>query len=77
MLCVSALKLVVCKCAETCNSGLKFEGALRERMGTVEVADQVEILQHVIAKGFVDPARVAVEGTTCSSCFTVCMCVYV
>jgi dipeptidyl-peptidase 9 len=42
--------------------GLKFEGYIRCRMGTVEVQDQVEGLQYLIAKGLVDPARIAVFG---------------
>jgi dipeptidyl-peptidase 9 len=42
--------------------GLKFEGYLREKMGTVEVQEQVQGVSHLIQKGFVDPERVAVRG---------------
>ncbi len=44
------------------SSGLLFEGEIRERMGTVEVQDQVEAVRHCVQQGFVDPARVAVTG---------------
>mmetsp|Transcript_20072 Transcript_20072/g.32933 ORF Transcript_20072/g.32933 Transcript_20072/m.32933 type:complete len:861 (+) Transcript_20072:128-2710(+) len=42
--------------------GLEFEGALRNRMGQVEIADQVDGLLHLVALGMVDPLRIAVTG---------------
>lgn len=42
--------------------GLKFEGYLRNCMGTMEVQEQVEGLTHLIKGGIVDPERIAVTG---------------
>jgi dipeptidyl-peptidase 4 len=42
--------------------GLEFEGAIAERMGTVEVDDQVDGVRHAQAKGWVDGDRVGVYG---------------
>jgi len=42
--------------------GLDFEAALRHRMGSVEVDDQVDGVKWLVAQGIVDPARVAVSG---------------
>jgi dipeptidyl-peptidase-4 len=42
--------------------GLKFEGALRHRMGTVEVEDQVAGVRWLAERGLADPARVGVKG---------------
>lgn len=44
------------------NRGLAFEGALRRRMGTVEVADQVALVHHLVDAGIADPGRVGVYG---------------
>lgn len=43
--------------------GVQFESHLRRRLGTVELADQVEVLR-ILAKqlGFVDLNRVAIHG---------------
>ncbi|XP_028672429.1 dipeptidyl peptidase 9 [Erpetoichthys calabaricus] len=47
----------------SCQRGLNFEGALRNRMGQVEIEDQVEGLQYVAEKyKFVDMSRVAIHG---------------
>ncbi|MGH0188011.1 UNVERIFIED_CONTAM: hypothetical protein FKN15_027716 [Acipenser sinensis] len=47
----------------SCQRGLKFEGALRNSMGQVEIEDQVEGLQYVAEKySFVDLSRVAIHG---------------
>lgn len=54
--------------------GVKFEGYLRKRMGTVELADQVEILQKLSNQlGYIDMSRVAIHGWSygewcCNSC---------
>ena len=42
--------------------GLRFEGYLRNSMGTVEVQEQVDGLTHLIKSGVVDPERIAVTG---------------
>jgi dipeptidyl-peptidase 9 len=42
--------------------GLKFEGYLRNCMGTMEVQEQVDGLTHLIKSGIVDPERIAVTG---------------
>ncbi len=42
--------------------GLKFEGALRHRMGTVEVEDQVAGVRWLVEQGLADPERVGVKG---------------
>ena len=42
--------------------GLAFEGALRHRMGTVEVDDQVRLVESLVAEGTTDPARVGIYG---------------
>lgn len=43
--------------------GVKFEGYLRKRMGTVELADQVEILKKLSNQlGYIDMDRVAIHG---------------
>lgn len=42
--------------------GLHFEGQLKHKMGTVEVQDQVEGLQHLQKLGIVDPSRVCITG---------------
>jgi dipeptidyl-peptidase-4 len=42
--------------------GLKFEGALRHRMGTVEVEDQVAGARWLMQHGLADPQRVGVKG---------------
>lgn len=42
--------------------GLAFEGALRHRMGTVEVDDQVALVRSLVDEGIADPARVGIYG---------------
>ncbi len=42
--------------------GLKFEGALARRMGTVEVRDQVDAVNFAKSKGWVDGDRVGICG---------------
>ncbi|XP_042562511.1 dipeptidyl peptidase 9 isoform X2 [Clupea harengus] len=47
----------------SCQRGLKFEGALKNKMGQVEIEDQVEGLEYVAEKyKFVDMSRVAIHG---------------
>ena len=42
--------------------GLAFEGAIKHRMGTVEVDDQVDGVRWLVEQGLADPARVGVTG---------------
>lgn len=42
--------------------GLAFEGALRHRMGTVEVDDQIDGVRWLVEQGLADPERVGVFG---------------
>jgi dipeptidyl-peptidase-4 len=42
--------------------GLAFEGAIKHRMGTVEVNDQVDGVHWLVEQGLADPARVGVTG---------------
>jgi len=42
--------------------GLNFEGHLKNRMGTVELRDQIEGLSLLIEKGIVDPDRICITG---------------
>jgi dipeptidyl-peptidase 4 len=42
--------------------GMAFESALRQRMGTVEVDDQVDGVRWLVEQGLADPARVGVTG---------------
>ncbi|XP_048470153.1 dipeptidyl peptidase 9 isoform X1 [Rhincodon typus] len=47
----------------SCQRGLLFEGALKNKMGQVEIEDQVEGLHWVAEKyGFIDLNRVAIHG---------------
>uniref|UniRef100_UPI00398E7175 dipeptidyl peptidase 8-like n=1 Tax=Pristiophorus japonicus TaxID=55135 RepID=UPI00398E7175 len=55
--------VVVIDSRGSCHRGLKFEGALKYKMGQVEIEDQVEGLQYLAAKhSFVDMERVAIHG---------------
>ena len=42
--------------------GHAFETPIYHRMGKIELADQLEGIQYLIAQGFVDPARVGIYG---------------
>lgn len=42
--------------------GLAFEGALKHRMGTIEVDDQVDGVRWLVARQLADPARIGVYG---------------
>jgi len=44
------------------NRGKKFENYLYRGFGTVEVADQVAGVKHLIAKGFIDSERIGFSG---------------
>lgn len=44
--------------------GLVFEGAIRRRMGTVEVEDQVDGVRWLVEQGLADPARVGIFGAS-------------
>jgi dipeptidyl aminopeptidase/acylaminoacyl peptidase len=53
---------VMC-CIKSLFFHFKFESYIRRRLGTVELADQVEVLR-ILAKqlGFIDLNRVAIHG---------------
>lgn len=42
--------------------GAAFEGCVRHRLGTVEVADQVMLVRWAVGQGLADPARVGIYG---------------
>jgi dipeptidyl-peptidase 9 len=43
--------------------GVNFESHLKRRLGTVELADQVEVLRILAKKlGFIDMNRIAIHG---------------
>jgi dipeptidyl-peptidase 4 len=42
--------------------GIRFEGALKHKMGTVEVEDQVDGVRWLVEQGLADPARVGIFG---------------
>lgn len=42
--------------------GHAFETPIYHRMGKIELADQLEGIRHLIAQGFVDPARIGIYG---------------
>lgn len=42
--------------------GLQFEGALKHRMGTVEVEDQVDGVRWLVRQGLADPQKVGIYG---------------
>lgn len=46
----------------TAGRGHAFETPVFRRLGAVEAADQREGIEHLIAMGFVDPARIGVNG---------------
>uniref|UniRef100_A0A673C7M5 dipeptidyl-peptidase IV n=1 Tax=Sphaeramia orbicularis TaxID=375764 RepID=A0A673C7M5_9TELE len=47
----------------SCQRGLKFEGAVKDKMGEVEIDDQVEGLHYIAEKHkFIDLSRVAIHG---------------
>ncbi|XP_029356667.1 dipeptidyl peptidase 9-like isoform X2 [Echeneis naucrates] len=47
----------------SCQRGLRFEGAVKDKMGQVEIEDQVEGLNYVAEKyKFLDLSRVAIHG---------------
>jgi dipeptidyl-peptidase-4 len=42
--------------------GLAFEGAIKGRLGRIEVLDQVTAVRHVVMKRIADPLRVGIYG---------------
>jgi len=56
--------VVVMDCRGSTRRGLAFEGYLKDKMGTVEIADQVEGLQYLIKTGRynIDEKRVGIHG---------------
>lgn len=62
LLCALGYAVVCVDNVGSANRGLAFEARLRERMGTVEIADQVEALAHVAPRYGLDLRRVALTG---------------
>ncbi|XP_020608340.1 dipeptidyl peptidase 9-like [Orbicella faveolata] len=55
--------VVVMDCRGSAHRGLQFEGHIKNRLGQVEIEDQVEGLEYVAkATGFVDLSRIAIHG---------------
>lgn len=49
----------------SCNRGLAFEAWIKNRLGTVEIADQVEGLRWIASQTrFIDMERVAIHGSS-------------
>lgn len=42
--------------------GLEFEGAIKNRMGTVELDDQVDGVHWLVERGLADPERIGIHG---------------
>ena len=42
--------------------GLAFEAAIQSKLGSLEVDDQVAVVQHAVREGLADPARVGIYG---------------
>ena len=54
--------VAVCDNRGSARRGLAFEGAIRHRLGEVEVEDQVAFVRHLADEGLADPERVGVYG---------------
>ena len=59
-----SLGFAVVKCDNRGSSrrGVAFEGAIRKRLGRLEVLDQVAAVRHLVQLGIADPARVGIYG---------------
>lgn len=59
-----SLGFAVLKCDNRGSSrrGLAFEGAIKGRLGRIEVLDQVTAVRHVVMKQVADPIRVGIYG---------------
>lgn len=59
-----SLGFVVVKCDNRGSSrrGLAFEGAIRRKLGRLEVLDQVAAVRHLTLRNIADPSRVGVYG---------------
>lgn len=59
-----SLGFAVLKCDNRGSSrrGLAFEGAIKGRLGRIEVLDQVTAVRHVVMKRIADPLRVGIYG---------------
>lgn len=44
--------------------GMAFQAELYHKMGTVEIEDQVKHVRYLVEQGWVDPARVAIYGSS-------------
>jgi len=71
------LGFAVVKCDNRGSSrrGLRFEGAIKNNMGDIEVKDQVDCVTHLVEKGIADPKRVGMYGWSYGgymSCMSLC-----
>jgi len=59
-----SLGFAVIKCDNRGSSrrGVAFEGAIRKRLGRLEVLDQVAAVRHLTHRGVADPSRVGIYG---------------
>jgi len=59
-----SLGFAVVKCDNRGSSrrGVAFEGAIRKKLGRLEVLDQVAAVRHLVQLGIADPARVGIYG---------------
>ena len=61
-LCGLGFAVVKCDNRGSARRGLAFEGAIRKRLGRLEVLDQVTAVRHLAMQGAVDPTRVGIYG---------------
>lgn len=61
---LASLGFAVLKCDNRGSSrrGLRFEGAVKNRLGRLEVLDQASAVRQLVAMGVADPSRVGVYG---------------
>jgi len=59
-----SLGFAVAKCDNRGSSrrGLSFEGAIKRRLGRIEILDQVTAVRYLTVRGIVDPTRVGIYG---------------
>jgi dipeptidyl-peptidase-4 len=67
--------IVKCDNRGSFRRGLSFEAWIKNKMGTVEVTDQEDVVRHLIGKGLADPNRVGMYGWSYGGYMTaMCLC---
>mmetsp|Transcript_20575 Transcript_20575/g.30229 ORF Transcript_20575/g.30229 Transcript_20575/m.30229 type:complete len:613 (+) Transcript_20575:1-1839(+) len=61
-LCSMGFAVVKCDNRGSSRRGLEFEGAIRRRLGRLEVLDQVAAVRQLAMRGIADPTRVGIYG---------------